>query len=133
MQNTTVAVSRRLDEVRYDIRGPLSRRAHELEAEGRSILRLHIGSAVQRHCQGEQGTQAERERSSSGHLVYLFSSCQRLLDCKCLVGYRATGTGKELTGEPEARRHASVVDSGHVEAERIGHADEQDAEERQPT
>jgi len=44
MQNTTVAVSRRLDEVRYDIRGPLSRRAHELEAEGRSILRLNIGN-----------------------------------------------------------------------------------------
>ncbi|WP_395683878.1 aminotransferase class I/II-fold pyridoxal phosphate-dependent enzyme [Dokdonella sp.] len=44
MQNTTVAVSRRLDEVRYDIRGPLSRRAHELEAEGRTILRLNIGN-----------------------------------------------------------------------------------------
>ena len=44
MQNTTVAVSRRLDEVRYDIRGPLSRRAHELEAEGRNILRLNIGN-----------------------------------------------------------------------------------------
>jgi alanine-synthesizing transaminase len=44
MQNPTVAVSRRLDEVRYDIRGPLSRRAHELEAEGKSILRLNIGN-----------------------------------------------------------------------------------------
>jgi alanine-synthesizing transaminase len=44
MQNATVAVSRRLEEVRYDIRGPLSRRAHELEAEGRSILRLNIGN-----------------------------------------------------------------------------------------
>jgi len=44
MGNPTVAVSRRLDEVRYDIRGPLSRRAHEIEAEGRSILRLHIGN-----------------------------------------------------------------------------------------
>jgi alanine-synthesizing transaminase len=44
MQNTTVAVSSRLDEVRYDIRGPLSRRAHELEAEGRDILRLNIGN-----------------------------------------------------------------------------------------
>ena len=44
MQHPTVAVSRRLDDVRYDIRGPLSRRAHELEAEGRSILRLNIGN-----------------------------------------------------------------------------------------
>jgi alanine-synthesizing transaminase len=44
MQDTTVAVSRRLDEVRYDIRGPLSRRAHELEAEGHGILRLNIGN-----------------------------------------------------------------------------------------
>ena len=44
MQKQTVAVSARLDQVRYDIRGPLSRRAHELEAEGRQILRLNIGN-----------------------------------------------------------------------------------------
>ncbi len=44
MQQQTVAVSTRLDQVRYDIRGPLSRRAHELEAEGRRILRLNIGN-----------------------------------------------------------------------------------------
>ncbi len=36
--------SRRLDLVTYDIRGPLSRRARELEAEGRDILRLNIGN-----------------------------------------------------------------------------------------
>lgn len=36
--------SRRLDLVHYDIRGPLSRRARELEAEGRQILRLNIGN-----------------------------------------------------------------------------------------
>ena len=44
MQQQTVAVGSRLDQVRYDIRGPLSRRAHELEAAGRRILRLHIGN-----------------------------------------------------------------------------------------
>ena len=44
MHDPTVAVSSRLDQVRYDIRGPLSRRAHELEAAGRSILRLNIGN-----------------------------------------------------------------------------------------
>ncbi|MBA8889564.1 alanine-synthesizing transaminase [Dokdonella fugitiva] len=44
MQHPTVATSRRLEDVRYDIRGPLSRRAHELEAEGKAILRLNIGN-----------------------------------------------------------------------------------------
>ncbi|HEY6940347.1 aminotransferase class I/II-fold pyridoxal phosphate-dependent enzyme [Dokdonella sp.] len=44
MQHPTVATSRRLEDVRYDIRGPLSRRAHELEAEGKPILRLNIGN-----------------------------------------------------------------------------------------
>lgn len=44
MQHPAIAVSRRLEDVRYDIRGPLSRRAHELEAEGRAILRLNIGN-----------------------------------------------------------------------------------------
>ena len=39
-----VAVSSRLDQVRYDIRGPLSRRAHELEAAGTPVLRLNIGN-----------------------------------------------------------------------------------------
>jgi alanine-synthesizing transaminase len=36
--------SKRLDQVTYDIRGPLSRRARELEAEGREIVRLNIGN-----------------------------------------------------------------------------------------
>ncbi|MFI4968952.1 MAG: aminotransferase class I/II-fold pyridoxal phosphate-dependent enzyme, partial [Lysobacterales bacterium] len=44
MHSPAIAVSSRLDQVRYDIRGPLSRRAHELEAEGRSVLRLNIGN-----------------------------------------------------------------------------------------
>jgi alanine-synthesizing transaminase len=44
MQDEDVAVSSRLDNVRYDIRGPLSRRARELEADGRAILRLNIGN-----------------------------------------------------------------------------------------
>ena len=44
MENQPVAVSTRLDQVRYDIRGPLSRRAHELEAEGTPVLRLNIGN-----------------------------------------------------------------------------------------
>lgn len=44
MQDANVAVSHRLEQVRYDIRGPLSRRAHELERDGQSILRLHIGN-----------------------------------------------------------------------------------------
>ena len=44
MQDANVAASRRLEQVRYDIRGPLSRRAHELERDGQPILRLHIGN-----------------------------------------------------------------------------------------
>ena len=40
----SIRTSRRLDLVTYDIRGPLSRRARELEAEGRQILRLNIGN-----------------------------------------------------------------------------------------
>jgi alanine-synthesizing transaminase len=44
MGNQPVAVSGRLAQVRYDIRGPLNRRAYELEAAGRSILRLNIGN-----------------------------------------------------------------------------------------
>ena len=39
-----IATSSRLAEVRYDIRGPLSRRARELEAAGQSITRLNIGN-----------------------------------------------------------------------------------------
>lgn len=44
MQDPRVAPSSRLDQVRYDIRGPLSRRAHELEAAGHPVLRLNIGN-----------------------------------------------------------------------------------------
>lgn len=40
----SIRPGRRLDLVTYDIRGPLSRRARELEDQGREILRLNIGN-----------------------------------------------------------------------------------------
>jgi alanine-synthesizing transaminase len=44
MISQTIAQSQRLEKVRYDIRGPLNARALELEAEGRSIIKLNIGN-----------------------------------------------------------------------------------------
>jgi alanine-synthesizing transaminase len=44
MPQRSVPVSSRLAEVRYEIRGALSHRARELEAEGRDIVRLNIGN-----------------------------------------------------------------------------------------
>ncbi|HJU38270.1 MAG TPA: aminotransferase class I/II-fold pyridoxal phosphate-dependent enzyme [Tahibacter sp.] len=44
MPQRTVPVSSRLGDVRYEIRGALSRRARELEADGRQIVRLNIGN-----------------------------------------------------------------------------------------
>ena len=44
MPQRTVPVSSRLGDVRYEIRGALSRRARELETEGRQIVRLNIGN-----------------------------------------------------------------------------------------
>ncbi len=40
----TIPHNQRLNEVRYDIRGPLHARALELEQQGRSIVRLNIGN-----------------------------------------------------------------------------------------
>ena len=44
MPQRPVQTSSRLHEVRYEIRGALSHRARELEAEGRDIIRLNIGN-----------------------------------------------------------------------------------------
>ena len=44
MSSRSIVPSSRLADVRYDIRGPLSRRARELESEGRDIVRLNIGN-----------------------------------------------------------------------------------------
>jgi alanine-synthesizing transaminase len=44
MPQRSVPTSSRLAEVRYEIRGTLSHRARELEAEGREIVRLNIGN-----------------------------------------------------------------------------------------
>ena len=44
MSSSSIVPSSRLADVRYDIRGPLSRRARELESEGRDIVRLNIGN-----------------------------------------------------------------------------------------
>ncbi|KAF1700993.1 pyridoxal phosphate-dependent aminotransferase [Pseudoxanthomonas kaohsiungensis] len=39
-----LSVRERLSEVRYEIRGELARRAHALEAEGRTLIKLNIGN-----------------------------------------------------------------------------------------
>lgn len=44
MSQRPVKTSSRLAEVRYEIRGTLSHRARDLEAEGRDIVRLNIGN-----------------------------------------------------------------------------------------
>ncbi|MBN8480162.1 MAG: aminotransferase class I/II-fold pyridoxal phosphate-dependent enzyme [Xanthomonadales bacterium] len=44
MPQRPVHTSSRLSEVRYEIRGTLSHRARDLEAEGRQIVRLNIGN-----------------------------------------------------------------------------------------
>ncbi|HLS83956.1 MAG TPA: aminotransferase class I/II-fold pyridoxal phosphate-dependent enzyme [Arenimonas sp.] len=44
MPHRTLATRASLREVRYDIRGELSRRARELEAQGRHLVRLNIGN-----------------------------------------------------------------------------------------
>jgi alanine-synthesizing transaminase len=40
----TLKTRERLSEVRYEIRGELARRARELEAAGRSLVKLNIGN-----------------------------------------------------------------------------------------
>src|SRR3546814_18535534 len=39
-----IATRERLSEVRYEIRGELARRARELEAPGRTLVKLNIGN-----------------------------------------------------------------------------------------
>ena len=44
MSPSPLKTRERLSEVRYEIRGELARRARELEAQGRSLIKLHIGN-----------------------------------------------------------------------------------------
>ncbi len=44
MNHSPVAICQRLHQVRYEIRGELARRARELEAEGRELIKLNIGN-----------------------------------------------------------------------------------------
>ena len=43
----TIRRAQHLDNVRYEIRGPLARRAHELERQGFEIIKLNIGNPAQ--------------------------------------------------------------------------------------
>ncbi|MEM7053110.1 MAG: aminotransferase class I/II-fold pyridoxal phosphate-dependent enzyme [Pseudomonadota bacterium] len=40
----SIAIASRVHEVRYEIRGPLARRAHELERQGMEVLHLNVGN-----------------------------------------------------------------------------------------
>ena len=44
MPPPTLQTRTRLSEVRYEIRGELARRARELEAQGRTLIKLNIGN-----------------------------------------------------------------------------------------
>jgi len=44
MSHSPVVTCTRLNQVRYEIRGELARRARELEAEGRTLIKLNIGN-----------------------------------------------------------------------------------------
>ena len=44
MSTPKIATRERLSEVRYEIRGELARRAHELESQGRRLIKLNIGN-----------------------------------------------------------------------------------------
>ncbi len=44
MSSSPLPTRESLREVRYDIRGELSRRARELEGQGRHLIRLNIGN-----------------------------------------------------------------------------------------
>ena len=44
MSQSPVKTRERLSEVRYEIRGELARRARELEAQGRKLIKLNIGN-----------------------------------------------------------------------------------------
>ena len=44
MPHSPLPTRESLREVRYDIRGELSRRARELEGQGRQLIRLNIGN-----------------------------------------------------------------------------------------
>ena len=44
MSSDTIATRERLREVRYEIRGDLARRARELESQGHTVMKLHIGN-----------------------------------------------------------------------------------------
>ncbi|MDQ3495805.1 MAG: aminotransferase class I/II-fold pyridoxal phosphate-dependent enzyme [Pseudomonadota bacterium] len=44
MPSTPLKTRERLSEVRYEIRGALARRARELEAQGRTLIKLNIGN-----------------------------------------------------------------------------------------
>lgn len=44
MSTAAIATCDRLDQVRYEIRGELARRARDLEAQGRSLIKLNIGN-----------------------------------------------------------------------------------------
>src|SRR5690606_10565949 len=44
MSSPSLKTRERLSEVRYEIRGELARRARELEAQGRTLIKLNIGN-----------------------------------------------------------------------------------------
>lgn len=95
-----VPVRSTLSEVRYEIRGGLARRARELEAEGRSIIKLHIGNP------GAFGFRAPEhmERAMAGHVA----------DSEPYGPQQGLTAAREIVAEHHRARRGVAVDAGHV-------------------
>jgi len=103
----------RLNNVRYDIRGPVLRRARQLEAEGHRILKLNIGTRpVRADGAGQRGNRAGAEhREAQG-----YSDARGIHSARLAVAQYYTSAGV-----PMSARTTSISARG-IRADRDGPA-----------
>ncbi len=100
MSHRPINPSCRLADVRYDIRGPLSRRARELEGEGRDIVRLNIGNPGLFGFQ----TPVHLREAVASHLVQSEAYCTQ----------QGLPQAREAIAEQQRKRGADGVDSDRI-------------------
>lgn len=100
MSHRPILPSCRLANVRYDIRGPLSRRARELEGAGRDIVRLNIGNPGLFGFQ----TPAHVRDAVAGHLAQSEAYCTQ----------QGLPQAREAVARQQRERGANAVDMDRV-------------------
>ena len=106
-----IEVSSQLKHVRYEIRGPLARRANELERQGHEVLKLNIGNPAPFGFEAPEAIVEGNRQKAAAQAEILAATGRAREDLRKQVSMLAVaGAEKLIRREIDSRAHKALLD-----------------------